>query len=391
LRSYALLPQILQACGLSFATSAAPGFASPFFGFGTEERSERGGRELAAFWLSLQDRLRPELLSVIDARSPTALFESVAHALVMRLGATLPERVDQLVQLLLAVPFGALDDAKFSAVERALLRLEGHAKGSLLMTLVQRLEAQPVPGAHSLWILRLLGDPAALAALSPSERAPVLLRFFKALPGELLRILPQLLDASLSTDLVNALCSALNAFAFSAARLPAGFAALAEDVLRVGLSPDEVVPDERGQGTLVTALALIQELLERREQAGDLARLAVQLADGVVAEASWFAAHLLALAKVLKQLRGGVPASPRRSIYFLLHTSCAQTYNERYAVQGLLDALIFAHGNGRSPEGAGQILDALQVALSEEDQLWIPMMRQCLFPTLSGRTHGSTH
>ena len=341
LRSFALLPRDCQAEGLCFASSDAPGYAKPFFGFSQDASQPDGALGLARFWLSLIGRIDSYRLSRANVREPASIFRWIAEYLAFDADHDVVVRVEALHGCLVAVSLGELDDAKLSAVEDTLARLAPSVKGEFLLILMRRLEAVPIPGVHPLWILRLVCDPDTLAGLSSADRQDAFQRFFGGLPNELDKVLPQLPDEFLS-DLVKALCESLRARGAAVGDHPPGFIPLANSVLRDCLVTHAAQQYPDRSMTVLLALNIVQELArQRHSNASAVAEMAARLADDVVADPGVFGCNLLEVSKGIEAIAApGVDIEPRgKLLRFLLHTSFAGRPNPQHGLESFLDAL----------------------------------------------------
>lgn len=386
LRCFALTPRAVRETDLYFASSEAPGYARPLFGFDTAISANRDNVTLAQFWLSVQGHVPASVLEAIDYRSPESVFGKVAMWITAESGLDATTVAQQLVGRLVAVPMGELEDAKFNAVEQALTQLAPQTKGPVLLALVQNLEATCVEGANPLWILRLLTDPAALATLPAGDRRGVLRRLFVALPNELARVLTQL-PLQMHAELVRALHQALlSAGSIVGAQHPAALLALAERVLETGLM---VRPDAGGvhdRRSAVLSLNLVFDL--KRAHGADsspLGQLATGLAQRVIVDPSAFAARLFDLAADVVAQTNTRHGRRGELLRFLLETSFHGVKGSPLAA--FVRALATASRPGFGNHGATTILDAIQTVLPEDDQLWIPLMRGAVLSSAGGRKH----
>ena len=386
LRCYALTPRAVREADLYFASSAAPGYAKPFFGFDTAISANRDNFTLAKFWLMVQGHVPASVFEAMDYLSPESVFGEVAMWIAAGSGLDATTVAQQLIERLVSVPMGEFEDAKFIAVEGALTQLAPHTKGPVLLALVRNLEATGVKGASPVWMLRLLADPAALATLTAVDRRGVLRRLFVALPNELARVLATL-PVQMHAELVRALHQALLAAGSTVgAQHSAAFMALAERVLETGLMVRPDAADVHDRRSAVLSLNLVFDLKRTHGADGSaLGQLATELAQRVVVDPSAFGARLFDLAADVVAQTNARHGRRGELLRFLLETSFEGVKDSPLAA--FVRALATASRPGFEIHGAATILDALQIVLPEDDQLWIPLMRRAVLSSAGGRNH----
>lgn len=385
LQVFSALPRPLQEGGLCFASSAAPGFARPFFGL-VPTGIALPASALATFWCNLLGRIDPKTLSSADLRQPRTLFEAIARDAVSTHPGTVGTRVQVLLDGLLSYPMGALEDDKMDATKAVLIGMPPAEKGPLLLALKHRLEMQPVAGAHPLWVLRMMSDAQSLTVLGESDQRKAFLEFFQHMPSELERILGQLPGSALPS-LVKAMREFLDMLSAGTHEVPTGLPSLVEDLMQICVI-DRVADDcQERHSAVPSALTLLYDLWHEAPRAStELNLLAGRIVNQLVSDPGIFASNLIVISRRL--LSPESPDADHKIMGTIMCFLISRSFDPLDGLHGLrnilkaLDWLDSATSLTRNDRhGVLSILDAMKFSVPSDDQLWLPALRQCFETT----------